>query len=87
MYQALIDSKKLQEKGVEKKDQPIETIAQPQSQSQHAQESSKCSEKPNVESKEVHGTSKSCVKEKSSTTKDWVDTVFFGDFGASEKAR
>ncbi|KAL0890489.1 hypothetical protein Bca101_014472 [Brassica carinata] len=84
---ALVDSRKLEEKVVQENVQPIETIAEPQSQSQNTQETNKFFEKPNVEFREVHGTSKSCVKEKDSSTKDWVETVFFGDFGASEEAR
>jgi hypothetical protein len=43
--QALIDSKKLQEKGFGEKEQPRETIVEPQLQSQNAQENSKCFEK------------------------------------------
>lgn len=44
-YQALIDSKKLQEKGVGEKDQLIEAIGESQLHSQMAQESIKCLEK------------------------------------------
>ncbi|CAH8389638.1 unnamed protein product [Eruca vesicaria subsp. sativa] len=83
----LVNSWMLEEKVVQETFLPIETIAEPQSQFQNSQEATKFFEKPNVEFKEVYSTSKSCVKEKSSSTKEWVDTVFFGDFGASEKAR
>lgn len=43
--QALIDSKKLQEKGVGEKDQPRKAIAEPQLETQNAQENSNCFEK------------------------------------------
>ncbi|EOA12462.1 hypothetical protein CARUB_v10025798mg [Capsella rubella] len=42
---AFIDSNKIEEKGVGEKDQRRETIAEPQLQSQNAQENSKCFEK------------------------------------------
>ncbi|XP_056857158.1 uncharacterized protein LOC130506521 isoform X1 [Raphanus sativus] len=79
--EALVDSRKLEEKVVRESVQPIETIAEHQPQSQNTQETNKFFEKPNVEFTEVY------VKEKNASTKDWVETVFFGDFGASEKAR
>lgn len=44
-YQALVDSNKLQEKGVGEKDRLIEAIGESQLQSQMAQENSKCLEK------------------------------------------
>lgn len=43
--QALIDSKKFREKGVGEKDQPRDTIAEPQLPSHNAQENNKCFEK------------------------------------------
>ncbi|KAF8089558.1 hypothetical protein N665_0502s0024 [Sinapis alba] len=85
--EVLVDSRKLEEKVVRENVQPIEIIAEPQSQSQNTQETNKFFGKPNVVFREVYGTPKSCVKEKNSSTKDWVETVFFGDFGASEEAR
>nr|VDC82584.1 unnamed protein product [Brassica rapa] len=81
---ALVDSRKHEEKVVREKVQPMVTVAEPQSQSQ---ENTKFFEKPNEELREIYGKSKSSVKEKCSSTKDWVETVFFGDFGASVKTR
>lgn len=43
--QALVDSKKLQEKDVGERDKPRETIAESQLQSQNAQENNECLEK------------------------------------------
>ncbi|CAN6912619.1 unnamed protein product [Brassica oleracea] len=81
---ALVDSRKHEEKVVREKVQPMVTVAEPQSQSQ---ENTKFCMKPNEEYREIYGKSKSSVKENCSSTKDWVETVFFGDFGASVKAR
>ncbi|CAN7080702.1 unnamed protein product [Brassica oleracea var. botrytis] len=82
--EALVDSRKHEEKVVREKVQPMVTVAEPQSQSQ---ENTKFCMKPNEEYREIYGKSKSSVKENCSSTKDWVETVFFGDFGASVKAR
>ncbi|CAF2017803.1 unnamed protein product [Brassica napus] len=81
---ALVDSRKHEEKVVREKVQPMVTVAEPQSQSQ---ENTKFCMKPNEEYREIYGKSKSSVKENCSSTKDWVETVFFGDFGVSVKAR
>ncbi|CDY23082.1 BnaC07g31050D [Brassica napus] len=78
---ALINSKKLEEKV-----QPIETILEPQSQFQNPQENTKFLEKPNVEVREICGTTKSNIKENNSSTKDWVETSFFGDLLCDSKA-
>lgn len=77
--QALVDSRNLEEKVVRESVQPIETIAE--HQPQNTQETNKFFKKPSVEFREVY------VKEKNASTKDWVETIFFGDFGASQKAR
>ncbi|XP_013706539.2 zinc finger RNA-binding protein isoform X2 [Brassica napus] len=82
--EALVDSRKHEEKVVREKVQPMVTVAEPQSQSQ---ENTKFCMKPNEEYREIYGESKSSVKENCSSTKDWVETVFFGDFGVSVKAR
>ncbi|XP_013597157.1 PREDICTED: zinc finger RNA-binding protein isoform X1 [Brassica oleracea var. oleracea] len=79
--EALINSKKLEEKV-----QPIETILEPQSQFQNPQENTKFLEKPNVEVREICGTTKSNIKENNSSTKDWVETSFFGDLLCDSKA-
>ncbi|CAN6877749.1 hypothetical protein Bca4012_079476 [Brassica carinata] len=84
--QALIDARKLEEKVVQEKVQSIETILEPQSQSQNPQENTKFLEKPNVEVREICGTTKSNIKENNSSTKDWVETSFFGDLSCDSKA-
>lgn len=88
MYQELINARKLEEKDVREKSQPIITIAEPQSQSQNTQKHTKFFEKQNEELRKICGTSESSVKEPFPSTKDLVETVnklipngeiFFGD--------
>ncbi|KAL0856378.1 hypothetical protein Bca101_061531 [Brassica carinata] len=76
LVQALIDSKKLQEKSVGEKSQPREaSIAEPQLQSQNTEEKTKCFEKQSEELREILlGTSESSVKERL-PTKDPAETV------------
>ncbi|KAJ0236335.1 putative endonuclease or glycosyl hydrolase with C2H2-type zinc finger domain-containing protein [Hirschfeldia incana] len=73
----LIDSKKLQGKGVGEQSQPREeSMAEPQVQSQNTQEKTKCLEKQSEELREILlGTSESSVKERLPRTKDHADTV------------
>lgn len=87
--QAHINSKKLDEKVFRENSQPIETITEPQSQSQNTQEDAKFFEKQSEELRVICGTSESSVKELFSSTEDQVETVnkqlpngeiFFGDF-------
>lgn len=86
--QALINSKKLEEKVVQENAQPIETISEPKSQSQNTQEYAKFFEKQNEELRDICGTSESSAKELFSSPKEQVETVnkqlpngeiFFGD--------
>ncbi|CAN7012468.1 unnamed protein product [Brassica rapa subsp. trilocularis] len=84
--QAHIDARKLEEKVVQEKVQSIETILEPQSQFQNPQANTKFLEKPNVEVREICGTTKSNIKENNSSTKDWVETSFFGDLSCDSKA-
>ncbi|XP_018491178.1 uncharacterized protein LOC108861738 isoform X3 [Raphanus sativus] len=84
--EALINSWKLDEKVVQEKVEPIETILEPHSQFQNPQENTMFLEKPNREVREACGTTKSSVIEKNSSTKDWVETSFFGDLLCDSKA-
>ncbi|KFK22214.1 hypothetical protein AALP_AAs67613U000100 [Arabis alpina] len=85
---ALNNSRKFEEKVSQEKAQPIETVAENQSQSQNTQENTNFFEKKNEEFREIHGTSESSEKELFPSTKDRVETVnkqlpngefFFGD--------
>lgn len=91
MDQAIIHSKKLEEKVVRENAQPIETIAEPKSQSQNTQEYAKFFEKQNEELRDTCDTLESSVKELFSNTKEQLETVnnqlpngeiFFGDLGS-----
>ncbi|BAB10381.1 unnamed protein product [Arabidopsis thaliana] len=86
--EVLINASKLEEKDAQEKAQPIESIAEPQSQSQNTQEHTKFFEKQNEELRKICGTLESSVKEPLPSTKDWVETLnkqipngefFFGD--------
>ncbi|XP_024007200.1 uncharacterized protein LOC18011994 [Eutrema salsugineum] len=83
--EALIDSKKLQEKTVVEKDQRREAIAEPQLQSQKTQENPMFLEKQNKDFREIcgSGTSKSSVKEPFSSTKNRVALVASDDAQSS----
>ncbi|KAL1215090.1 UBP1-associated proteins 1C [Cardamine amara subsp. amara] len=86
--EAHINSKKLDEKVVRENAQPIETITEPQSQSQNTQNDAKFFEKQSQELREIFGISETSVKELFSSTKEQEETVnkqltngeiFFGD--------
>ncbi|XP_019096105.1 PREDICTED: uncharacterized protein LOC104762229 isoform X3 [Camelina sativa] len=71
----LINAREIEEKDVREKAQPIETVAEPQSQSENTQEHTKFFEKQNEELRKICGTSESSVKERLPSSKDRVDTL------------
>ncbi|KFK27887.1 hypothetical protein AALP_AA8G442400 [Arabis alpina] len=73
--EALNNSMKLEEKVVQEKAQPIETVAENQSQYQNTEENINFFETQNEEFREICGTSESSVTEVIPSAKDRVETV------------